>query len=114
MTDPWILYTEEMDQVDGWFFGADVELFSDLLARQRAEDIKGDLLEIGAYQGKAAILMGYSLRDDEELVICDLFGGVMDHADIPPISRQDYSGLEQQQFLANWDRFHTRPRIAIR
>jgi hypothetical protein len=25
--------------------------------------------------------MGYSLRDDEELVICDLFGAVMDHAD---------------------------------
>ena len=25
MTDPWIVYTEEMDQVDGWFFGADVE-----------------------------------------------------------------------------------------
>jgi hypothetical protein len=42
MTDPWILYTEEMDQVDGWFFGADVELFSELLACQRAEDIKGD------------------------------------------------------------------------
>jgi hypothetical protein len=34
MTDPWILYTEEMDQVDGWFFGADVDLFSDLLACQ--------------------------------------------------------------------------------
>ena len=108
MTDPWILYTEEMDQVDGWFFGADVDLFSELLACQAAEDIKGDLLEIGAYQGKSAILMGYSLRDDEELVICDLFGGVMDHADISSISREDYSGLDQQQFLANWDRFHTR------
>jgi hypothetical protein len=51
MTDPWILYTEEMDQVDGWFFGADVELFSELLACQRAEDIKGDLLEIERLSG---------------------------------------------------------------
>jgi hypothetical protein len=108
MTDPWIFYTEEMGKVDGWFYEADVELFSDLLSRQLAEDVKGDLLEIGAYQGKSAILMGYLLRDDEELVICDLFSAVMDHDDIPLIPRQDYAGLEQQQFLANWDRFHTR------
>ena len=108
MTDPWIAYTEQMDIVDGWFYEADVELFSSLLAVQKTGDIKGDLLEIGAYQGKSAILMGYSLRDDEEIVICDLFGGVMNHADISQVSRQDYSGLEQEQFLANWDRFHTR------
>ncbi|WP_445161472.1 class I SAM-dependent methyltransferase [Mycobacterium sp. Dal123C01] len=108
MTDPWILYTEEMDQVDGWFYQADVELFGNLLARQTAEGIKGDLLEIGAYQGKSAILMGYGLRDDEEFVICDLFGAVMEHADIAQAPRQEYSGLEQEQFLANWDRFHTR------
>jgi hypothetical protein len=114
MTDPWILYTEEMDQVDGWFYQADVELFGNLLARQTAEGIKGDLLEIGAYQGKSAILMGYGLRDDEELVICDLFGAVMDHGDIAQASRQDYAGLEQQQFVANWDRFHTRrPRLEV-
>ncbi len=108
MTDPWVLYTEQMDKVDGWFFEADVELFSHLLACQRTADIKGDLLEIGAYQGKSAILMGYGLRDDEELVICDLFGAVMDHDDIPLVPRQQYSGLEQRQFLANWDRFHSR------
>ncbi|OBI95409.1 class I SAM-dependent methyltransferase [Mycobacterium sp. 1465703.0] len=109
MTDPlWTLYAEQMDQVDGWFFEADVELFSTLLACQTAEGIRGDMLEIGTYQGKSAILMGYGVRDDEELVICDLFGAVTDHADIAPISSQQYSGLDQQQFLANWDRFHTR------
>jgi hypothetical protein len=108
MSDPWIAYTEQMDIVDGWFYEADVELFSNLLARQKTDGITGDLLEIGAYQGKSAILMGYGLRDDEELVICDLFGAVMDHADIPLIPRQKYSGLEQEQFLTNWDRFHTR------
>ncbi|OBA59482.1 hypothetical protein A5647_17735 [Mycobacterium sp. 1100029.7] len=114
MTDPWILYTEEMDQVDGWFYQADVELFGELIGRQTADDIKGDLLEIGAYQGKSAILMGYGLRDDEELVICDLFGAVTDHDDIARTSPQEYSGLEQQQFLANWDRFHTRrPTIEV-
>lgn len=109
MTDAtWALYTEQMDKVDGWFFEADVEIFSHLLACQTAANIKGDMLEIGAYQGKSAILMGYGLRDDEELVICDLFSDVMDHADISLKPRQQYSGLDQQQFLANWDRFHSR------
>lgn len=109
MTDAtWALYTEQMDKVDGWFFEADVELFSKLLACQTAESVKGDMLEIGAYQGKSAILMGYGLRDDEELVICDLFGAVMNHADITQAPRREYSGLDQQQFLTNWDRFHTR------
>ncbi|KKC02239.1 hypothetical protein AWC17_04235 [Mycobacterium nebraskense] len=109
MTDAaWTLYAEQMDTVDGWFFEADVALFTKLLACQTAERITGDILEIGTYQGKSAILMGYGLRDDEELVICDLFDAVMDHGDISPIPRQQYSGLDQQQFLANWDRFHTR------
>lgn len=109
MTDPlWTAYAEKVDKVDGWFFEADVELFSHLLARQTAEGISGDMLEIGTYQGKSAILMGYGLRDDEELVICDLFEAVVDHTHGSPSSRDQYSGLDQQQFLANWDRFHTR------
>jgi predicted O-methyltransferase YrrM len=108
MTDPSISYTAQMDTVDGWFYAADVEFFSSLLAHQRTEDLTGDMLEIGTYRGKSAILMGYGLRDDEQLVICDLFGAVMDHADLPLNRRDEYKGLEQEEFLANWDRFHTR------
>ena len=108
MTDPSMPYTAQMDTVDGWFYAVDVDFFSNLLAYQRTEGIKGDMLEIGTYQGKSAILMGYGLRDDEELVVCDLFGAVMDHADIPLSRRQEYSGLDEDEFLANWDRFHAR------
>ncbi len=108
MTDPSIPYTAQMDTVDGWFYAVDVDFFSNLLAYQRTEGVKGDMLEIGTYQGKSAILMGYGLRDDEELVICDLFDAVMDHAHMSRIPRQQYSGLDQKQFLANWDRFHPR------
>ena len=114
MTDSPIPYAAQMDTVDGWFDETDVNLFSNLLACQRTGDIKGHLLEIGTYRGKSAILMGYGLRDDEELLICDLFGAVMDHAHMPLVPRQKYSGLEQEQFLANWDRFHTRrPTIEV-
>jgi hypothetical protein len=114
MTDPSIPYTAQVDTVEGWFYAVDVDFFSNLLAHQRTGDIKGDMLEIGTYQGKSAILMGYGLRDDEQLVVCDLFSAVMDHADIPLNRRQQYSGLEQDEFLANWDRFHTRrPRLEV-
>ena len=108
MTDPSIPYTAQLDSIEGWFYAVDVDFFSNLLAYQRADGIKGDMLEIGTYQGKSAILMGYGLRDDEELVVCDLFGAVMDHADIPLSRRQEYSGLQEEEFLANWDRFHAR------
>jgi hypothetical protein len=114
MTDPSIPYNAQVDTVEGWFYAVDVDFFSNLLAHQRTGDIKGDMLEIGTYQGKSAILMGYGLRDDEQLVVCDLFSAVMDHADIPLNRRQQYSGLEQDEFLANWDRFHTRrPRLEV-
>ena len=114
MTEPSIPYTAQVDTVEGWFYAVDVDFFSNLLAHQRTGDIKGDMLEIGTYQGKSAILMGYGLRDDEQLVVCDLFSAVMDHADIPLNRRQQYSGLEEDEFLANWDRFHTRrPRLEV-
>jgi hypothetical protein len=114
MTDPSLPDNAQLDAVEGWFYAVDVDFFSTLLGRQTAEDIKGDMLEIGTYRGKSAILMGYGLRDDEEFVICDLFSAVMDHADIPLNRRQQYSGLEQDEFLANWDRFHTRrPRLEV-
>src|ERR1700749_2091590 len=114
MTDPSMPYTAQMDSVDGWFYAIDVDFFSNLLAFQRTDGIKGDMLEIGTYQGKSAILMGYGLRDAEELVVCDLFGAVMDHADIPLSRRQHYSGLEEEEFLANGDRVHTpRPTLEV-
>ncbi len=114
MTDPSLPDTAQLDAVEGWFYTVDVDFFSTLLGFQTADGIKGDMLEIGAYRGKSAILMGYGLRDDEEFVICDLFGAVMDHADIPLNRRQQYSGLEEDEFLANWDRFHSRrPRLEV-
>ncbi|HEY0226149.1 MAG TPA: hypothetical protein VGC05_07065 [Mycobacterium sp.] len=40
------------------------------------------MLEIGTQEGKSAILLRHRLGDDEDLMICDLFGAVMDHANI--------------------------------
>src|SRR6476620_129325 len=58
-------------------------LFGVLLAHQRDAGIRGDLLKIGVYRGKSAILLGYALRPDEELVACDLFEAAVVHEDTP-------------------------------
>lgn len=100
-------YTAQIDTVRGWFYHPDVTLFGALLAVQLGGFVTGDLLEIGTYRGKSAILLGYGLRPDEQLVVCDLFGRVMGHTHI--LQRQKaYADLEQAQFLANWDRWHQR------
>jgi hypothetical protein len=62
-----------LGSVPGWLYPVDVSVFLAVDDLQRRHGISGDLLEIGAYLGKSAILLGYMRRDDERLVVCDLF-----------------------------------------
>ncbi len=61
-----------MDEVPGFFAEVDAELFILIADVQRTHGIAGDLLEIGAWYGRSAILLGY-LRDGAHLHVCDLF-----------------------------------------
>ena len=47
-------------------------LFSRLLEAQT--DVPGDLVELGAYLGKSAVIIGSHLREGERFVVVDLFG----------------------------------------
>ena len=92
-------YIEQMHvAVPGWFTDADAALFRAVDAAQRSTGVFGDLLEIGVFQGKCAILLGYLLRPDEELVAWDLFAGEPsgDEADAAV-----YRGLSQSIFEDN-------------
>ena len=57
----------------GWFDDLDAAMFRAIDQVHRAIGVEGDLLEIGAYLGKSAILLGYLVRPQEHLVVCDLF-----------------------------------------
>jgi hypothetical protein len=98
--------------VKGWFFNGDVVLFDWFLERQRRLDQHGDLLEMGAYMGKSAIMMRSYLRDDETFTVCDLFD-----SDAPDEHNQNemhgsYSTLTRRAFEANYLSFHDElPRI---
>jgi hypothetical protein len=94
------------DEVPGWFTEIDASLFRAVDAAQRAAGVRGDLLEVGVYLGKSAVLLGYLLRPDEELIAWDLFSGerLAGEADA-----QFYLELTQEAFEANYARYHERP-----
>lgn len=105
-------YLRVQESVPGWFYLEDVELFQHINEMQIAARVTGDLLEIGAYQGKSAILLGCFTQDNEQLVICDLFER---SAELPANQSENeewYSGLSRQLFERQYLRFHNAlPRI---
>jgi hypothetical protein len=96
-----------MDEIPGWFLWTDALIISGIDRYQRAHQIKGDLLEIGVYQGKSAILMGYFLRDAERLVVCDVFTAEGSTEDNTKENRQYYADINRSVFEDNYSRFHS-------
>lgn len=96
--------TGGFDSILGWMHYSDLMTFGKILEEQLREGFRGDLLEVGCYQGKSAIAMGYGLRNDEALHVVDVFG-----EDTPGISTEGmdaYRGLGVESFAANYRRFH--------
>ncbi|MGV9450708.1 class I SAM-dependent methyltransferase [Streptomyces sp. NPDC003635] len=96
----------ELGDVPGWFPALDQTLFTWFLRRQEALGQRGDLLELGAYLGKSAILLGRHLRPGETFTVCDLF-----ESDAPDGANQaeaskSYASLTRQAFERNYLAFH--------
>ncbi|MET9862810.1 class I SAM-dependent methyltransferase [Streptomyces smyrnaeus] len=102
------------DEVPGWFYRTDLVLFDWFLTRQRDLGHRGDLLEMGAYLGKSAVLMGaYLDAPEERFTVCDLFDSeaAPDEANGREM-RHSYSTLTRRAFEANYLSFHDElPRI---
>jgi predicted O-methyltransferase YrrM len=64
---------EAYQGIKGWFNEIDRRCFTALLESQR-DSPAGDLVEMGAYQGKSAVIIGDYLRPGERFVVIDLFG----------------------------------------
>ncbi|WP_435771560.1 class I SAM-dependent methyltransferase [Nocardioides sp. SYSU DS0651] len=90
--------------VKGWFLPADQRLFTHFLTSTVVP--AGDLVEIGAYLGKSAILMGRHLRDGERFTVCDLFGDDAEDPDNRRENRRSYRSLTRDRFEANYLAFH--------
>ena len=102
-------YIRRLDDIPGWFLPVDARLLMGVDQLQRERGITGDLLEIGTYKGKSAILLGYLRRDPERLIVCDVFE---DQGDLGQETRYEaaswYTGLRREEFEGLFLRFHPR------
>jgi hypothetical protein len=96
----------ELKDVPGWFPPLDQILFTWFLERQEAGGFRGGLVELGAYMGKSAILLGQHRQDGEEFTVCDLFGGEAPDGANRAETAKSYSSLTRQAFERNYLAFH--------
>jgi SAM-dependent methyltransferase len=105
-------YLAAIDQVPGWFFPPDTLLFVAIDGLQRERGVTGDVLEIGTFQGRCAILLGCLAGPDERLVVCDLFEEMGDISAENKQERLAYSAQhdlpfpQRSEFEAHYLRFH--------
>ncbi len=101
-------YLEAVDAIPGWFYVNDVALFVDLSDHQRTRGQSGDLLEIGTFLGKSAVLLGFLLGPGERLMVCDLFEGQAESEEARREKDQWYADLARHRFEENYRRHHDR------
>jgi hypothetical protein len=101
-------YVLAMPTVPGWFSETDLRLFVELNHCQSRRGITADLMEIGVYYGKSAILLGYLTGPNEKLVVNDLFNEPVDTTSGNLEENQRwYEGFGRQEFEQQYERFHT-------
>ncbi|WP_310961473.1 class I SAM-dependent methyltransferase [Nocardioides terrisoli] len=93
-------------QVKGWFRLADRRLFEWFLERQQARGQHGELVEVGAFEGKSAILIGAYLGEGETLTVVDLFERSAGDDANSQENQRSYKNLTQQAFESNYLKFH--------
>lgn len=67
------IYEKSRQELKGWFYPESFRVFSEILVAQKHNNVKGDILEIGAYYGQSATTLAYHLQEGEKLYCNDLF-----------------------------------------
>lgn len=104
-------YALALHTVPGCFDVIDLRVFVELDQVQREHTVEGHLLEIGAYFGKSAILLGHLARAPyERLLVNDVFEETerLDDESRHEFARW-YSEASEQGFLKQYARFHAQP-----
>ncbi|MFF1904640.1 class I SAM-dependent methyltransferase [Kitasatospora sp. NPDC058218] len=102
-----------LDDVPGWFWDHDRHLFEWFLGRQGRTGVTGDLLEMGAYLGRSAIVIGGHRQPTESFTVCDLFDlDAPDDENAAEMSMSYRKSLTRTAFESNYLSFHdTLPEI---
>ena len=104
----------ELDTIKGWFFPSDRRIFSWLLARQTELGVHGNLVELGSYLGKSAVLIGDYVQPGETFTVLDLFEGETSDAGNAAEQADSYATLTEQRFAENYLRFHPQLPTVVR
>ena len=92
-------------EIPGWFRWVDQQLFRSILADQ-ADGAPGDVVELGTYLGKSAVLIGEYVRPEERFVAVDLFGRTDLLGDDTDANRREvdksYTTLTRTKFEQNY------------
>lgn len=103
--------TPSYRDIRGWFTRADHRLFTGLLTAQQGTP-PGDLVEIGAFLGKSAVVIGDHLRPGERFVVIDLFGdlsllgGSTEDEANKAENKTSYPKLTRERFEQNYLSLH--------
>ncbi|MCZ6456007.1 MAG: class I SAM-dependent methyltransferase [Actinobacteria bacterium] len=100
-------YIPRMGDIHGAFHNVDAYVFEAISESQVESGATGDILEIGAYLGRSAIVLGYLLGENETLHICEPFPNPSAaHPDFLPETIDWYETYTQEIFEENYLRFH--------
>src|SRR5690606_38012246 len=66
-------YIEQMQRIEGWLSTSDAAWFVQVDEMQKAFGIDGDMVEIGVWHGRGAILFHHLLRESERVFAVDIF-----------------------------------------
>ncbi|MFE2406769.1 class I SAM-dependent methyltransferase [Kitasatospora sp. NPDC059408] len=96
-----------LDDVPGWFWDHDRHSFEWFLGRQEKAGVTGDLLEMGAYLGRSAIVIGEHLQPGESFTVCDLFDSdAPDDENAAEMNMSYRKTLSRTAFESNYLSFH--------
>lgn len=98
-------YRRSYTRVPGWLSPLDFLTIEAVLAWQDELGVMGDVLEIGVYLGKSAILIGHFVRPDELFSVCDLFGAAAPEESNSAENERTYPGLMRSSFEQNYSRY---------
>lgn len=99
-------YRRGLKGVRGWFSEEDFDAFVAVARAQREHSVSGDILEIGCFEGKSAVLLGFLAGQAETLTVCDLFEDLERSDD--QTSRVFYEGVSRSRFEETYAAFHGR------
>ena len=91
----------KVGSIPGWFSNQDLIIFQIILKYQEAHKIHGNILEIGAYLGKSAVVLGAHKCKNEETFVCDVFQGLTDSENSQE-NDFSYSDLTRKSFERNY------------